>query len=224
MQIEVWSDVMCPFCYIGKKKLEMALAQFAYRDKVELVWKSFQLMPEIQSGTAQKLEKILIKKGITHDQITEMNAGVVQTGKKVGIDFHFDRVYASNTFHAHQLLHFAKQNNKQHEAEEALFHSFFTEGKNIDDISVLIELGDQIGIDTEAIRQVLENGFFADAVKNDINKAQEIGIQGVPYFIFDKSEAVSGARDPYIFLEVLAVTYAKWREKNQIDLNTFDNK
>lgn len=224
MQIEVWSDVMCPFCYIGKKKFEMALAQFPYRDKVELVWKSFQLMPELQSGTAQKLEKILIEeKGITHDQITEMNAGVVQTGKKVGIDFHFDRVYASNTFHAHRLLHFAKQNNKQHEAEEVLFHSFFTAGKNIDDISVLVDLCEQIGIDTEALRQVLENGSFADAVKEDINRAQEIGIQGVPYFIFDKSEAVSGARDPYIFLDVLAETYAKWEEKNQSNFNTSNN-
>jgi len=223
MQIEVWSDVMCPFCYIGKKKFEMALAQFPNSEKVELIWKSFQLMPELQSGTAQKLENMLMQeKGLTRDQITEKNASVVHTGKKVGIDFHFDRVYAANTFHAHCLIHFAQQNNKQHAAEEVLFHSFFTEGKNIDDISVLVALGEQIGLDTHALRQVLENGSFTDAVLADLNKAQEIGLQGVPYFIFDKSEAVSGARDPAIFLDVLAETFAKWEKKNQLDLNTSD--
>lgn len=215
MQVEVWSDVMCPFCYIGKKKFEIALEQFQHKEKVRLVWKSYQLMPEIESGTAKKLKKMLIEeKGINPDQITAMNAHVMETGKKVGIDFHFDKVYASNTFHAHRFIHFAKQYDKQNEAEEILFHSFFTEGKNVDDKSVIVQLGKEIGLDSEVLQFALENELYIDAVNADLKEAQKIGVQGVPFFIFNKTEAVSGARDSSLFLTVLEETYAEWKKKH----------
>lgn len=214
MQVEVWSDIMCPFCYIGKKKFEIALKQFQHKENVKVVWKSYQLMPEFESGKAKKLEKLLIEeKGISQDQIIEMNAHVIQIGEKVGIDFHFDKVYASNTLQAHRFIHFAKQYDKQNEAQEILFNSFFTEGKNVDDKSVLVQLGKKIGLDTVELQFVLENELYQDVVDTDIQEAQKIGIQGVPFFIFNKSEYVSGARDSSLFLTVLEETYAEWNKK-----------
>lgn len=215
MKVEIWSDVMCPFCYIGKQKFETALNQFADKNNIEIEWKSFQLMPELEKGVVNDLEKILVeKRGIDPAQAKAMNVQVAQMGKQVGLEFNLDRTLAVNTFDAHRFLHFAKTHGKQDEAEDILFRSYFTEGKNIGDFTTLIQLGASIGLDATALKTALENNSYADEVRADINEAQQVGVRGVPFFVFNRKHAVSGAQDPQTFLQTLEKSFSEWRKDN----------
>src|SRR5690606_35924856 len=146
MKIEIWSDVMCPFCYIGKRKFEQAMAQFPHKDKVQDVWKSFQLSPDMQTDTGKSIHEFLAAhKGISLQEAKKMNDYVTQMAKQVGLTYDFDKSVVANSFNAHRFAHFAKQHGKQEDAEELLFRSYFTDGKNIDDYATLIQLGNEIG-------------------------------------------------------------------------------
>lgn len=211
MQVEIWSDVMCPFCYIGKRKFEAALAGFAHKDKVEIIWKSFQLSPGMKTQPGKNLDEFLAEhKGISVEQARQLNDRVVQMAKQVGLTYHFDKAIVANSFNAHRFTHFAKQHGKQHEAEELLFRSYFTDGKNIDDYTTLIDLGSSLGLDTVALKAALENGDHADDVRTDIYEAQQIGVRGVPFFLFNRKYAVSGAQESQTFLETLEKAYTEW--------------
>lgn len=215
MKIEIWSDVMCPFCYIGKRKFETALSQVPNNKNIEVEWKSFQLMPELRIQQGQNIDQFLAdEKGFSLEQSKVMNAHVIQMAKQVGLVYNFDKIIPTNTFNAHRFIHFAKQNNKQEEAEEILFHSYFTDGKNVDDFPTLIELGKEIGLDTNALKTALENGSYADEVYADIYEAQLIGISGVPFFVFNRKYAISGARDTNTFLETINKSFTEWRKEN----------
>ncbi len=215
MKIEIWSDVMCPFCYIGKRKFETALDEFPNKEQVEIEWKSFQLMPELEKGVVNDLEKILVeRRGIDPARAKAMNAQVAQAGKQAGLEFNFDRTLVVNTLDAHRFLHFAKANDKQNEAEEILFRSYFTDGKNIGDFATLIQLGAAIGLDIDELDAALENGNYADEVRKDIYEAQQVGVRGVPFFVFDRKQAVSGAQSPETFLQVLETAFTEWRKNN----------
>lgn len=182
MKVEIWSDVMCPFCYIGKRKFETALAQFSHKDKVELVWKSFQLAPEMKTQPDKNTHQFLADhKGMSLEQAKGMNDQVTQLAKQVGLTYNFDKSIVANSFNAHRFTHFAKQYDKQNEAEEILFRSYFTDGKNIDDYPTLIQLGAEIGLDTTALKTALEKGSYADEVRADIYEAQQVGVRGVPF-------------------------------------------
>src|SRR5688500_3089174 len=187
MKVEIWSDVICPFCYIGKRKFENAMAQFPDRDKVKLIWKSFQLAPEMKTRPEKNIHQFLSEhKGVSLDQAKRMNEHVTQLAKQVGLTYNFDRSIVANTFHAHRFSHFARQFNKQNEAEEILFRSYFTDGKNIDDYQTIIALGEEIGLDAKALKEVLENGTYADQVRADIDEAAQVGVRGVPFFAFNR--------------------------------------
>tara|TARA_R110001592_G_scaffold145060_5_gene368542 strand:- start:173 stop:967 length:795 start_codon:yes stop_codon:yes gene_type:complete len=215
MKIEIWSDVMCPFCYIGKRKFETALNQFADKNNIEIEWKSYQLMPELEKGVINDLERMLVeRRGIDPAQAKAMNAQVAQAGKQVGLEFNFDKTLAVNTLDAHRFLHFAKANGKQNEAEEILFRSYFTDGKNIGDFATLIQLGTSIGLDAGALKEVLENGSYAEEVRADIYEAQQAGVRGVPFFVFNRKYAVSGAQDPQAFLQTLEKSFSEWKKDN----------
>lgn len=215
MKIEIWSDIMCPFCYIGKRKFETALQQFPHKDKIEVEWKSFQLMPDLKTVPGRNLDQFLAdEKGMPIEQAKAMNNQVVQIAKQIGLNYDFDRTIPANTFKAHQFTHFAKANGKQNEAEEALFYAYFIEGKNIDELSTLLDLGKEIGVDTEVLKTALESGSYADAVRTDIYEAQQVGVRGVPFFVFNRKQAVSGAQESGTFLEVLNKTYSEWRKEN----------
>jgi predicted DsbA family dithiol-disulfide isomerase len=213
--VEIWSDVMCPFCYIGKRKFEVALAQFPHKDKVELVWKSFQLVPELKTQPDKNIHQFLAEhKGMSIEQAKRMNDHVTQLAKQVGLTYHIEKSIVANTFNAHRFTHFAKQYGKQNEAEEILFRSYFTDGKNIDDYATLIQLGAEIGLDTTALKTTLENGSYEDHVKADLYEAKQVGLRGVPFFFFNKKFAVSGAQDIKIFLQTLEKAYEEWRKSN----------
>lgn len=215
MKIEIWSDIMCPFCYIGKRKFETALAQFPYKGKIQVEWKSFQLMPELKTQPGRSLNQFLAEeKGMPLERAKAMNDQVVQIAKQIGLNYEFDKTIPANTFKAHQFTHFAKANGKQDEAEETLFHAYFIEGRNIDELSTLLALGKEIGLDAEALKKALENESYADAVRKDIHEAQQVDVRGVPFFVFNRKSAISGAQESGTFLEVLDKTFADWRKDN----------
>ena len=204
MKIEIWSDVMCPFCYIGKRKFEIALEKFPEKEKVEVTWKSFQLDPSVKTDPAKNVHQFLAeRKGWTTEHAREMNEHVTRIAAEVGLVYNFDKAVVTNSFDAHRFSHFAKKYNLQNEAEERLFRAYFTEGKNTGDHETLIQLGIDIGLDEAEVKSMLESTDFADAVNNDISEARQIGVNGVPFFLFEEKYAISGAQDSSLFLQAL---------------------
>ena len=212
MKIEIWSDVVCPFCYIGKRKFEAALTQLSFREEIEIEWKSFQLMPEMKTDVHKSVYEMLAEaKGIGIQQSTEMHESVVQMAQQAGLNYRFDIAVPANTFKAHQFLHFAKKTNKQNEAEELLFSAYFTEGKNIDDIETLISIGNKLSLNTEELRHVLVQNALSSDVEKDIQEAKEIGVRGVPFFVVDRKYGISGAQDVSVFLSTLEKAHKEWK-------------
>jgi len=209
MTVEIWSDVMCPFCYIGKRKFEAALAQFPQREQVEVVWKSFQLNPNLETDTSKSVKQSLAEsKGWTLEQADEAMSYVVNMAKGVGLTYHFDKAVVANSFDAHRFSHLAKKHGVQDEAEERLFAAYFTEGKNTADHEILIQIGTEIGLDPGEVKKVLAGNDFAAEVEKDIEEARQFRISGVPFFVFDRKYAVSGAQDSKVFLETLQKAFA----------------
>lgn len=215
MKVEIWSDVICPFCYIGKRNLEAALAEFAGKDRIEVVWKSYLLDPTIPEAADESYESYLVKrKGMAPGQVNDMLEKVTQTAKEAGLDYRFDQAQLVSSRKAHELMHFAKASNVGDEAKELLFKAFFTEGKNIADTDTLIEIGRAIGLDTSEVEAVLAEGKYAQAVQQDIQEARQLGVQGVPFFVFDRKYAVSGAQPVQAFSETFEKSFPAWQQAN----------
>jgi len=204
MKVEIWSDVMCPFCYIGKRRFEEALAQFSNADQVEITWKSFQLNPDLVTDPSVSIHQYLADiKGWQLDYAKQLNQQVSDMAQAVGLQYDFDRAVVANSFDAHRLVQLAKKYDLGDAAEEALFKAYFTEGKNIADHETLTTIGASVGLDADEISQVLNTNAYADAVKHDIEEAQELGIRGVPFFVMNEKYAVSGAQPTEVFLQTL---------------------
>lgn len=215
MKVEVWSDVVCPFCYIGKTHFDEALAQFADNQNIEFVWKSFQLNPNLQTDLSQTLyEHLSENKGISVEQARGMGNHAAQMGTNAGLQLNFDQAVVANSFNAHRLIHFAKANGLQQEMKTRLFKAYFTEGKNIDDKETFIGLATEIGLNEAEAKAVLESDKYADAVNADIQESQQLGVRGVPFFVFDRKYAVSGAQDSSVFLETLEKSFSEWKQAN----------
>jgi len=204
MKIEIWSDIMCPFCYIGKRQLEAALKEFPGND-FEIEWKSFQLDPTITPQYGKDVYSFLAeRKGISVEQSIEMHKGVTERAKSVGLDYHFDKAIISNSLTAHRIIHLAKAKKLGDEMEEIFFKAYFTDGKDLNDAQTLIELGIQAGLISAEVKEVVENeNLYLSDVKGDITEAQEIGVQGVPFFVFDRKYAVSGAQPVEAFVNTI---------------------
>jgi predicted DsbA family dithiol-disulfide isomerase len=215
MKIEIWSDVMCPFCYIGKRRFEDALQQFGHKDEVEVEWKSFQLNPDMKTDPSLNINQYLADaKGWNLDYAQQMNNHVTEMAAQVGLTYDFDKAVVANSFNAHRLGHLAKKHGLGEAAEEALFKAYFTDGKNIDDQDTLIDLGVSIGLNADEIKQTLLSDAFADEVKHDISEAQQLGIQGVPFFVMNNKYGVSGAQAVPVFSETLEKSFAEWQQEN----------
>jgi predicted DsbA family dithiol-disulfide isomerase len=213
--VEIWSDIVCPFCYLGKRKFEAALEQFPEKKHVQVEWKSFQLNPGVVTDTTMSIYTFLSKtKGMSEDVAKQMTEQITSKGKEVNIDYHFDRTKVINTFNAHCLLHFAKEHGLQDEAKERLLKAYFTEAKNVDDHMTLLQLGEEIGLNRTDLDLALKNKAFEDDVKADMDLSQRFGIGGVPFFVFDRKYAVSGAQETAVFLETLQKSYSEWRKNN----------
>lgn len=215
MKIEIWSDVMCPFCYIGKRNFEKALAQFTEKEKIEIVWRSFQLDASVPDIATESYEEYLVKrKGLSAEQVKGMLQNVTQMAREAGLDYHFDRSVMVNSLKAHRLIQFAKTRNLGDEAEERLFHAFFTEGKSIADIDTLTQLGVEIGLDATELQAAFTDEQYAYQVSQDIQEARQIGVNGVPFFVFNRKYAISGAQPPQAFLETLRKSFDEWQKLN----------
>jgi predicted DsbA family dithiol-disulfide isomerase len=204
MKIEIYSDIVCPFCYIGKTKFEKALAQFEGKENIEIIWRAYQLNPDAKTApSVTSLEHFCKTKGITSDEGKNMYDNVIRIAQENGLLFNLYDAVPANTFRAHQFSAFAKSKGIQNEVEAALFAAYFTEGKNIDAIATFIEIGQKHNLLAIDIEAVFENDLFVDEVDADIEKAHEFGINAVPFFIFDNKYTVKGAQPMEHFLEVL---------------------
>jgi predicted DsbA family dithiol-disulfide isomerase len=216
MKVEIWSDVVCPFCYIGKRKFENALAQFVPRGEVQVEWKSFQLTPDFVPTPGESIHASLAKKkGVPEAEGRRMNDYMTQAAKEVGLDYQFDKAIPANTFLAHQLIHFAAHNGQQGAMKERLFAAYYLEGQNLNDADTLVKLATEIGLDADAARQALAAGTYANEVRRDEYEAQQIGVRGVPFFVFEDKYAVSGAQPSEVFAEVLDKVWEEAHPKTQ---------
>jgi len=204
IKIEVWSDIACPFCYIGKRKLEFALAQFKYSDRVKIEWKSFMLDPnKITDPTISIAQSLAKRKGISVNEALNMADYVTEAAKSVNLEYDFTNMIVANTFKAHRFLHYAKQHKLQTKAKESVLKAYFLDNKNIDDTDTLIDLGKSIGLNAKVLESTLNSNQYAEDVKLDMTKAKEIGVQGVPFFVFNGQFVLSGAQAVETFLSTL---------------------
>lgn len=204
MKIEIWSDYVCPFCYIGKRKLEQAMNQLAHKDKIEIYYKSYELDPHAEETSDQSIHHLLAKKyDMSVEQMKQMNEKVMRKAAEVGLVYDFDIMKYTNTFDAHRLVKAAAKQGKEKEMVDRLFKAFFTEGKLISHHQTLIELATEVGMDPEKVETVLDSCKFTRHVRDDEEQATEIGVQGVPFFVFNEKYALSGAQPFEVFVEVL---------------------
>jgi predicted DsbA family dithiol-disulfide isomerase len=221
MKVEVWSDIMCPFCYIGKRNYESALSKFEGKNNVEIEWHSFQLDPTIPKSFPSKenvYQYLADKKGISYEQSAKMHERVIEMAKNAGLDYRFDKAIVANSFDAHRLIQLAKTKGLGDAAEERLFSAYFTEGKDFGDHITLVSIGKEIGLAEDDIKSALVSDAYAEKVERDIEEASEIGVQGVPFFVFDRKYAVSGAQPPEYFLQALNQSFSEWNANPDTEL------
>jgi predicted DsbA family dithiol-disulfide isomerase len=204
MKVEIWSDVACPWCYIGKRRFESALEQFGHRDGVEIEWRSFQLDPDAPQVAQESHDELLARKfGVSEAQVAQMNAQLSSLATKEGLDYHFDLLKSSNTFDAHRLIHLAATHGLQGEMKEHLMHAYWTDGLALWDTEAMVRIATEIGLDADEARSTLESEAYADEVRADLQRAAMFGINGVPFFVFDEKYGVSGAQPAETFGKVL---------------------
>ncbi|MFC3414594.1 DsbA family oxidoreductase [Algoriphagus hitonicola] len=225
MKIEIWSDVVCPFCYIGKRKLEKALEKFPQRDQVEIEWKSFQLNPDQQTNpNISTIEHLAQSKGWSLQQTRQISAQVSEMAKEQGLHFDYENAVVANTKNAHRLIHLAKSVGKGGEMKERLLKAYFTEGKNVDDSDTLVQLAEEVGLAGEKVKALLQSNQYEDAVDQDIYESRLIGVKGVPFFVLDRKFGISGAQPDEVFEQTLANAWTEF-EKNipALDIASSEN-
>lgn len=208
MRVEIWSDIVCPWCYIGKRRFEKALAQFDGRDEVEVIWRSFQLDPTREIGAGGSVYENLAKKyGRTIEEARAMTAQTAATAAGEGLSYDFDRYHPINTFDAHRLLHLAQEAGVQNAVKERFLRAQFTEGENLERPDTLVRLAAEAGLPEAEARRVLASDEYADEVRADIREMQELGGNGVPFFVIDGRYGVYGAQPAELLLNALETAY-----------------
>ena len=214
MKVEIWSDIMCPFCYIGKRHYEKALEQFADAKDIEVEWHSFQLDPSLPkpASNLSPYEYLAQRKGMSIEQSKAMHQNVIKMAEAAGLHYDFDKAVVANSFDAHRLIQFAKTKGLGDEAEECLFKAYFTEGKDMCDADTLLQLAKDMGLSETEAKEVINGTAFTAEVKKDIEVASQIGVSGVPFFVFNGKYAVSGAQPSASFLNVLERSFEEFRK------------
>jgi predicted DsbA family dithiol-disulfide isomerase len=208
--VDIWSDVMCPFCYLGDALLGRALEGFAHREAVSVEYHSFLLMPQLSPDSAIGLTELLVtQRGLPADRAEQMNAQIARRGTLLGLDYRFDIALATNTRRAHELSHFAKAQGQGPQMVRRLFQAYFTQGANLSDRAVLAGLAADIGLDPHAAAAALASGQYAADVDHDIATARRLQISGVPFFVFNHTYAINGAQPLEVFTETLDTLWAE---------------
>lgn len=206
--IDIWSDFRCPFCYIGKIRLEKALEKFEHTKEIQINWKAFELDTSIKTNEDLNIVDYLMeRKGLSSSKIEQQISQVTSVAKQEDINMDIYKSITANTFKAHQLSYFAQSKGLQSDMERALFRAHFVDGLNIDDKEVLLNLAITVGLDEDEIKVVLKENSFADAVDNDETLAKEIGIQSVPFFIINEKYVVKGAQSTEHFAQIIQDIY-----------------
>lgn len=226
MKIEIWSDVVCPWCYIGKRRFEQALSEFSYADRLDIEWKSYQLDPQMETDTSLNIHEYLAnRKGMSPEQAKAMSDNVTKVAAQEGLKYDFSKTIPVNTIKAHRLLHYAKTLGKQDDLKETLLYAYFCEGKNLDDNHTLITLSRRIELDDARVKQILESEAYAEEVQSDIMEGVQLGLRGVPFFVFDRKYGISGAQASEVFSQTLETAFTEWLENNpQKDLEVINGQ
>ncbi|OBR66625.1 disulfide bond formation protein DsbA [Paenibacillus oryzae] len=205
MKIEIWSDYVCPFCYIGKRRLESALEQFAPQNEVVIEYKSFELNPHASLYEGKNMHQMLSEKhGLSIEQAKKANAELGQQAAKMGLVYNFDQMKPTNTFDAHRLTQFAKSVGKDKELAEKLFYSYYTDAKLISDHETLADIAESVGMNRDESMAVLQDpSQYANEVRSDEAAAKQLGIKGAPFFVIDRKYAISGAQPTEVFINAL---------------------
>lgn len=219
MNIDIWSDVGCPWCYIGKRRFEKALASFPHRDEVTVTWHSFQLDPTLpERDDRTEVEYLSASKGIPAEQVRQMFAQVSEQAAGEGLDYDFDSLVVANSMKAHQIIQLAKEADVSGAAdgaadavEEALFTAHFEDGEDIGDADVLERIGVAAGLDAVAVRDELTSGSRVPAVQRDVQQAASLGLTSVPTFVLDMALAVPGAQPVEVFTGALEQAWERSR-------------
>ncbi|WP_203362085.1 DsbA family oxidoreductase [Bacillus sp. REN10] len=213
MKVEIWSDFVCPFCYIGKRRLEAALKQFPHREEVEIMYKSYELDPNAKPESDEHIyEALAAKYGTSVEQVQQMTENVRHQAAEAGLSFNFDNMKSANTFQAHRLAKYAREQGKEKEMVERLLKAYFTDSMNVNDQAVLVELAKEIGLHQESVQDLFASNRFSEEVRADENLARKLGVQGVPFFVINDKYAISGAQPTEAFLNALQKV---WEEESQ---------
>jgi predicted DsbA family dithiol-disulfide isomerase len=204
MHVEIWSDIVCPWCYVGKRRFEAALEQFAHRDEVTVTWRSFELDPSApREREVDGATHLAQKYGRTREQAEQMQAQMTEVAAGEGLEFRFDRARAGTTFDAHRLLHLAEAHGRQDAVKERFLRAYLTEGEPIGDPDALQRLAVDAGLPEDEVREVLLTDRYAEEVREDERTASDLGISAVPFFVVDRAIGASGAQPPELLLELL---------------------
>jgi predicted DsbA family dithiol-disulfide isomerase len=204
MNVEIWSDIACPWCYVGKRRFEAALAGFDHRDEVEVTWRSFELDPTApREREGDRVEHLARKYGTTREQAEAMHEQMTGVAAGEGLDFRFDIARGGNTFDAHRMVHLGAAHGLQDAMKERLFRAYLSEGQVMADPSVLERLAVEVGLPEDDVRDVLATDRYAAEVREDEQLASSLGITAVPFFVVDRTIAASGAQPPELLRELL---------------------
>lgn len=216
LRVDVWSDIACPWCHVGKRHLEQALERFPHRDEVDVLWRAFELDPSAPRELDERIaygDRLAKKYGCPRAEADEMIRRMTETAARDGLDFRFDRIHPSNTFDAHRVLHLAQERGKQDAVKERFLRAYLTEGASIGDPETLVRLAGEAGLDPEEVRATLASDAFALDVREDEEEATELGIRGVPFFIVGGRYAISGAQPAEILLRALTLAWKDVAER-----------
>jgi predicted DsbA family dithiol-disulfide isomerase len=218
MNVEIWSDIACPWCYVGKRRFEAALGRFEHRDAVDVVWRSFELDPAaLPVREGDRAEHLADKYGTTLERARQMQDRMTEVAAGEGLDFRFDLSRSANMLDAHRLIHLAKSHGLQDELEERLFRAHLSEGEVLSDHETLIRLAAQVSVDEDEVRETLATDRFEADVREDERTAAALGIDAVPFFVVDRSRGAAGAQPPEVLLDLLR---QGWSARNPLAVVT----
>ena len=213
MKVEIWSDVICPFCYIGKRKFEAALNSFPQKDSIQVEWRSFELNPNLKYKPERDAFSYIAEiKGQTREWSVRVHDTMTKSAKSVGLDYNFDKAKITNSFDAHRVIQLAKKYQLTDAVEERFFKAYFTDGELMSDHETLVRLAAEAGLSKEEVSTALATDQYAEEVRNDVAEARRLGINGVPFFVLNQKYGVSGAQDTSVFTETLQKAFDEWNK------------
>ncbi len=213
MKVEIWSDVICPFCYIGKRKFEAALNSFPQKDSIQVEWRSFELNPNLNYKPERDAFSYIAEiKGQTREWSVKVHDTMTKSAESVGLDYNFEKAKITNSFDAHRVIQLAKKYQMTDAVEERFFKAYFTEGELMSDHETLVRLAAEAGLSSEEVSTALASDQYAEEVRIDVTEARRLGINGVPFFVLDQKYGVSGAQDTSVFTETLQKAFDEWNK------------